>query len=141
LNFTGLDPKTQNNLLLRTFAAPQTWQNAHAGHTRSNVVMGYYFLKGIISCFLPTITLKRKEVRHPKLRLKRIYLNGTCIPALLRNRSADGRKLFFFAKHIDPNGQWEILEGRSGQIPMRKVYLKKIISNFYMAGFNLCESL
>lgn len=140
LSFIDPDHKTQNDLLLRTFAAADTWQNAHAGHTRSNLVMGYFFLKGIISCFLPTITLKRKEVRHPWLRLTRIYLDGVCIPALLRNQSVNGRKLLFFAKHIDPNGQWQILEGESEQIPMRKIYLKKIIPNFYMAGFQLCES-
>ncbi|MGA1869818.1 MAG: glycosyl hydrolase family 8 [bacterium] len=141
LSFTDLDPKTQNDLLLRTFAAPQTWQNAHVEHTRSNVMMGYFFFRGIISCFLPTMALKRKEIRHPQLRLKRLYINGTWIPALMRNRSADGRKLFFFTTQIDPSSQWQIREGRSGKVPMRSIYLKKIIPNFYVAGFKICESL
>jgi len=97
--------------------------------------MGYYFLKGIVSSFLPSVTLNRTEVRRPQFRLTRLSHNGIRIPALLRNQSTRGRKLFFFAKHIGPDDQWQIPGGASGQIPMRMVYRKKISPNFYAAGF------
>jgi hypothetical protein len=140
VQFTRMDPAIRNALLLRTIACPDTWQNAHVSHTRSNLMMGYYFVKGIIGCFLPAITLKRRQVRHPQLKLTRVDLNGRCRKALLGNKSANGRKLVFFAKNIDRDGQWLILESNHKSIPVRNVYLKKILPNFYVAGFELCES-
>lgn len=135
VSFTSLDSRLKRELLLRTFADAHTWENAHAGHTGSNLMLGYYFVKGIISSFLPSVTLNRTEVRRPRFRLTRLSHSGIRVPALLRNESSKGSKLFFFAKHVDTDGQWQILGGETGQGPMRMVYLKKILPNFYAAGF------
>jgi cellulose synthase (UDP-forming) len=141
LSFTFPDATAGNDLLLRTFADPDTWRNAHAEHARSNLLMGYHFLKGIIRCFLPALTLKRREVREARFRPACICLNGKRIPALLLNRSELGRKFFFFADRIHQDSQWHSLEGMSEKRAMRRVYLKKIIPCFYTAGFTVCEPL
>ena len=57
LKFTALKSTIEHDLLRRTFASVDTWENSHAIQTRSNMIMGYYLLKGIIGCFLVIITV------------------------------------------------------------------------------------
>lgn len=140
LEFTNPDSAIKNELLLRTFAAPETWQHAHTGHTQSNLVMSYSFLKGIISCFFPAVALRRKEVRHPRFRPVRIYLNGIRTAAILRNQSETGRKVLLFVRQIGPESKWHMLQEESEIKSVRLVYIKKIIPYLCVAGFTLCES-
>jgi cellulose synthase (UDP-forming) len=140
LKFTSLNSTIKRDLLRRTFASADTWENVHAVRTRSNMMMGYYFLKGIIGCFLPTVTLKRSEIRHNRFQVTRVYSKGESIPAILRNSSENGAKLIVFAKKINQGGEWQIHNSDGRLISVQNVYINKIFPFILQAGFKRCES-
>ncbi|MCK4987543.1 MAG: PilZ domain-containing protein, partial [Desulfobacterales bacterium] len=140
LKFTALNSTIEHDLLRRTFASADTWENAHAIQTRSNMIMGYYFLKGIIGCFLPTVTLKRSEIRHSRFQFTRVHLEGESMPAILRNSSENGAKLIVFGKDINQDGEWKIHNSDGRPISLQNVYINKIFPFIFQAGFKRCES-
>jgi cellulose synthase (UDP-forming) len=140
LKFTALNSTIEQDLIRRTFASPHNWENAHARQTRSNMMMVYFLLKGIIECFLPTVTLKRKESRHNRYRVTRVYSRDKSMPAILRNSSENGAKLIVFAKKINQDGEWKIHNGDGRLISFEIVYINKVLPFIFLAGFKRCES-
>ena len=140
LEFTALNSTIKHDLLRRTFASADTWEDGHAIQTRSNIMMGFYFFKGIIGCFLPTVTLKRSEIRHNRFQVTRVYLRGGSMPAILRNSSENGAKLIVFAKKINQDGEWKIHNGDGPLICVENIYINKIFPLIFQAGFKRCES-
>ena len=139
LKFTSLNATGQHEIFRRTFSSADTWENAHAAQTRSNMMMGYYFLKGIIGYFLPAVTLKRNEIRRHRFHVTRVYLHGESMPAILRNSSENGIKLIVFAKKIRQDGEWKIHDSDGRPIPVHNVYSKKIFPMIFHGGFKRCE--
>lgn len=142
--FENPDPLVLKKLFLRTFASPNTWERAHEGHTRSNIMMMYYFLKGVIFCFLPAREMKRSSARVQTLKKVRVLHNGRQVSAILRNRSKRGLKLLLFTKDIEENkadAQWVLSDGVGKVKVLENRYLKKIIPYVYQAGFKVTAKI
>ncbi len=138
-SFEFQDRKDRNRLLLRTFAAPATWENAHAGHTASNIVMGFYFIKGIFSCFSSSLILKRSEVRYKSLSFMRLTNGRETRAAILRNRSANGRCFLVFDSGIQADEPWILPEPETRAMDVEPVYCKKLLPFVFRIGFQLKE--
>ncbi|MFZ5571336.1 MAG: glycosyl hydrolase family 8 [Thermodesulfobacteriota bacterium] len=137
--FQFRDPGDRNQLLLRTFADPATWEDVHGEHTRSNLLMGFYFIRGIFSCFSSSMVLKRSEVRYKSLTFMRLANGRRRVAALLRNRSAAGRGFLVFTPAIQGNEKWMLGNQEAGTMEMELVYQQKMAPLVFRVGFRLKE--
>ncbi len=140
LRFDSNEVSVQNELLLRTFALPATWEKAHAAHTRSNLIMGYYFIRGIFSCFSSSWPLKRSEIRYKKLSFRHLTADGKKIPAILVNSSEKGRKFIALTFAVNPQDAWGILDSSGKSVAAQVIHAKRILPFAFRMGMRLMKT-
>jgi len=77
-------------ILLHVHCDPETWHSTLERRSRSNVMMSYYYCRGLLTALRPPHDLRRMQLRNGFLRVVRVTVSGTARWLFLSNRSANG---------------------------------------------------
>ena len=138
--FEDIAPDVRKSILLRIFASPKSWEDIHARRTHSNLVMGYYFLRGIICSFSPLLRRKRQEGRKKRFSTTHLILSGKHFSAILRDLSANGMGILIFGRKLPKRREIFTVHHRDhGRVSMRKIYAKKIMPFLWRVGLQVIQ--
>lgn len=121
-------------LILNLFADPATWREAHVHRTRSNLVMAFHFLRGIVRCLRPMRTTIRRCIRRQTLQLLRVQTDSHRQQVIVRDWSPRGLGLLWIGRTVPSTLQWTVLTPQFGCARFRLIYRRQLIPCLWRVG-------
>lgn len=116
---------TRRAFILNLFADPETWRDAHAARVRSNLLMAWQFLRGIVHGFRPARRTCRRAVRRKGWRLAHVHIGSQKRRVIVRDRSPRGAGVFCLDRQVPLNAPWRLLNAEHIDEKFRPVYHRR----------------